>query len=125
MKKIFDGEKTRMKNRYQLKSYLLRDSDVFYIMDDIILEDKRVLPHCHDFYEFFFVLEGELLENCNGKNTLLGEKQFHLLEPDDEHLIRQSPNCSKSVLRNIAIDWSFLKRDSQILDVAWNSWRNI
>jgi AraC family cel operon transcriptional repressor len=44
-------------------------------------------PHCHDFYEWMLVREGEARHPINGVDTSLRPGQLWLIRPDDEHAI--------------------------------------
>ena len=41
--------------------------------------------HCHDFYEFFYVIKGKAIHNINGESLVLSEGDFVLIRPGDRH----------------------------------------
>ena len=45
----------------------------------------EVTPHCHDFYEWLLVRDGDAKHPINGVETWLRPNQLWLIRPDDEH----------------------------------------
>jgi AraC family cel operon transcriptional repressor len=43
-------------------------------------------PHCHDFYELFWVEHGHCRHRLDGQDELLGPGDLQLLDPDDDHV---------------------------------------
>lgn len=74
----------------------------FYISDLLLEPGGSILPHSHDYYEFFVVLQGEFTETCRQGSTKLSRRQGHILRPADEHLLKND-SARPSVLRNIAV----------------------
>ncbi len=98
-----------MEKKLLLKHYLLRPDDVFYMSDTAFASENSLFlttekpPHTHDFYEFFFVMEGEVSELLNGVQQSVAEKELRILLPNDRHHIFTSPDRKKSKIRNVAI----------------------
>jgi AraC family transcriptional regulator, dual regulator of chb operon len=47
----------------------------------------NIRPHCHDFFEWTVVLDGEALHVMNGTKTRLRKGQLLLVRPDDVHSV--------------------------------------
>lgn len=95
-----------MEKKLLLKNYLLRPNDVFYMSDTSFQFDDLPSgkpPHIHDFYEFFFVIEGQVTENLNGTEQAVSEKELRILFPKDCHRVSASTDYKASKIRNIAI----------------------
>src|SRR5262249_50721747 len=44
-------------------------------------------PHTHDFYEFFYLLDGAVVHTVNGRTEKLGSGALVFIRPDDCHAI--------------------------------------
>lgn len=89
-------------DRFCWTDYVSDPTQSFYISDLFLEPGRALLPHCHDYYEFFIVLQGEFTEVCREKITKLSRRQGHILRPTDAHLLKND-SAKPSVLRNIAI----------------------
>lgn len=63
----------------------------------------KAYPHTHDFYELFFVLEGDLLHTLNGKEKLLQAGTACLIYPSDLHYFTVPTPSGTATLLNIAM----------------------
>lgn len=80
----------------------VRSSD-FIRMNDTYLQPNEILDsHDHDFYEFFTVLQGEVVEVCGNSRLTYQSKEGRLVFPSDYHVHRNHSN-RLAVLRNISI----------------------
>lgn len=73
----------------------------FYMADLILGKEEITLPHCHDFYEFQIVLEGNFLECWNEEQLDEQQRCAHFVCPNDVHCLKGLQH--KNVLRNIAV----------------------
>lgn len=95
-----------MEKKLFLENFLLRKSDVFYMQDTTFWSDdlsSRKTSHTHDFYEFFFVIDGQVTECINGTEQAVSEKEIRILFPKDCHCVFASTDYKTSKIRNIAI----------------------
>lgn len=92
-----------MKTQLQFADYVSRPGEDFYMADLALEPGEHILPHCHNYYEFFVVLHGEFEEECAGVRTRLIPAQAHILAPSDFHCLYSASRSSQSVLRNIAV----------------------
>lgn len=89
--------------RYLFRNYA-HDDDHFYMADLILHKGEQIKPHCHNFYEFYVVLQGEFEELYNQKRTVVTKKHAHILEPDGIHCLYGSQKSDENILRNIAVE---------------------
>ena len=54
--------------------------------------NNKTTYHCHDFYEIFFVIQGEITPMVNGKKQDLSAKSLCLLRPGESHML--APSCN-------------------------------
>ena len=59
-----------------------RDFEIFYYKDTDL---KQVSPHSHDYYEFYFFLEGDVTYEIEGKSFRLGSGDYMLIPPGISH----------------------------------------
>ena len=101
-----------VRERYRLANFLLHPEDHFYINDLLLDRGAHITAHRHDYYEFYVVLRGEFYEQMQGRRVRVGQRQAHILAPDDEHNLYASDQLDGNVLRNIAVDqstfWTYL-----------------
>lgn len=76
-----------MKEKYQsefsLRQYMLsRDFEIYYYKD---LGLKKVAPHTHDYYEFYFFLAGNVSMKINGTGYPLKSGDILFIPPDTSH----------------------------------------
>ncbi|RKJ39864.1 AraC family transcriptional regulator [Acutalibacter sp. 1XD8-33] len=88
--------------RFHWTDYVSDAKQSFYTADLLLDPGGAILPHCHDYYEFFIVLQGEFSEICREGSTKLSRRQGHILRPADSHLLRNDSR-KPAVLRNIAV----------------------
>lgn len=81
-----------------------RGDKSYYMADLVLTGDEKTTEHNHDYYEFFFVVQGTFGEKSNGKISTLKRKQMHVLSPDDRHMFYAASEEKTSILRNIAIE---------------------
>lgn len=92
----------RKTDRFYWSDYVSDPRQGFYISDLFLNPGCAISPHCHDYYEFFIVLQGEFTETCGEADTKLSRCQGHILRPADAHLLKND-SAKLSVLRNIAV----------------------
>ena len=92
--------------QFHLTDFLLRKDDRFQIGDHLITltDSTRGDLHYHNYYEFFFVLEGEILEYLNGEKTYVQKGWCGIRTPGDCHFMMSSERCDRNVIRNIAVE---------------------
>ena len=91
-----------MAQRFYWKQYVTDEQITFYIADLVLKPGERIEAHCHDYYEFFVVLNGSFLECCNGQELVMQPGMGQLLGSDDEHML-SNPSEEKNLLYNIAV----------------------
>lgn len=89
-------------DRFTWSDYVSDPQQSFYMSDLFLEPGGAILPHCHDYYEFFIILQGEFTEICRKGSTRLSRRQGHVLAPTDAHLLKND-STKPSVLRNIAV----------------------
>lgn len=52
--------------------------------------DITTVLHCHDFYEFFLIADGQIIHRVNDDEQLLKQGTFVFIRPDDEHCYQGS-----------------------------------
>lgn len=57
----------------------------------ITADDDSNIFHTHDFYEIFYILEGEISHNLNGSVTTLSRGNIVFLNRDDVHAFSREP----------------------------------
>ena len=92
-----------MEKRLKLTDHTLKKEDRFHIADLVLKQGEQIVPHRHDFYEFYVVLKGKFTESFRGAHHMLLPKQAHILGPDDDHCLYGAAKES-SILRNIAVE---------------------
>src|SRR5690606_35841950 len=63
--------------------------------------DITTVLHCHDFYEFFLIADGQIIHCINGEEQPLQQGAFVFVRPDDEHAY-QGTGDSDCQLINLA-----------------------
>lgn len=58
------------------------DFEIFYYKDTDL---KQVSPHSHDYYEFYFFLEGDVAYEIEGRSFRLGAGDYMLIPPGISH----------------------------------------
>lgn len=75
-------------NEYCIRSDGLLNNRTVYT--HIIFKYEDPGTHCHDFIEFFYVLEGECLHLLNGKAGKIASGDACLLTPNDIHAFQKT-----------------------------------
>ncbi|MBE6767865.1 MAG: helix-turn-helix transcriptional regulator [Ruminococcaceae bacterium] len=76
----------------------------FYIADLLWEDGGRIAVHTHDFYEMFFVMQGEFSETANGRVHTVRRRYLHVMSPNDSHGFYAPSGYGKPcVLRNIVV----------------------
>ncbi|MDD5697697.1 MAG: helix-turn-helix domain-containing protein [Victivallaceae bacterium] len=82
--------------------------------------------HAHSYYEFFLVVEGELIHTRNGQSSALDRRTLCFFYPEDEHALRNSAKSDKVHIINctfsgsfLAVSESWLKNDLKVLPEHW------
>lgn len=76
----------------------------FYIADLRWENGGFIAPHTHDFYEIFFVMQGEFSENANGKTVSVRRRGVHIMSPMDSHgLFYPTGRGKVCALRNMVV----------------------
>lgn len=91
-------------------SIKLSISDSFYNFKPLstqLIKFKNTKYHCHDFIEFFFVIDGTATHYLNGKKSLIKRGDAFLLMPDDSHSFEEGD--SSFLHRDIMIKIDFFK----------------
>lgn len=71
--------------------------------------------HKHDFYEIFYILNGNIIHNLNGKKETLSTGDIRLLTPNDSHgFIREKNNHCQH--RDIVISKEQFKKSCDYID---------
>ena len=89
-------------------SFVLEKFKRYYIsMLDQNTHDTSSL-HTHDYYEFLFIVQGDIIHYCNGEESLLKEGTFVLIRPGDVHRIKPKNSAEFGVL-NIIVPVNLLE----------------
>lgn len=80
--------------------------------------------HTHDYYELFFVTEGEVKHFINGEDTIATKGELYLIRPHDVHQLTVigeggeylNLNFSKDVMDSLLKFWSNEKLNREIAD---------
>ncbi len=75
-----------------------RQVDVFWIARYDYEPDWRVLPHSHDFFQLFYVLDGEGTALVRNKSVDVSEGRILLVQPHVEHSISASKGVALKTL---------------------------
>ncbi|MGL4345070.1 MAG: helix-turn-helix domain-containing protein [Cellulosilyticaceae bacterium] len=86
-----------------------KDESQIYMADLVLRENDNTEGHCHDFYEFFVVLEGEFVHYYNDKVYILKKGMGHFMAPDTFHKLAVGEGIAVSRLRNIAIHKTYFE----------------
>lgn len=88
---------------YLLQDYLPEGAEDFYILDCGPIAQEHATLHRHDFYEFYTVIRGEFVDECNGRKTPMQPRATHIARPQDAHRIYCADPASGGLMRNIAV----------------------
>ncbi len=97
-----------MTKQLYFRDYRLREGDTFYISDDSLPPLTLRSVHTHDFWEFFLVTKGPVIQILNGERMELAEKELQILAPWDAHTLGAAPGGSR--ICNIAVDAAGFER---------------
>ncbi|MGL4799732.1 MAG: helix-turn-helix domain-containing protein [Cellulosilyticaceae bacterium] len=86
-----------------------KDESAVYMADLVLTKDDFTEGHCHDFYEFFVVLEGCFLHECDGKKSQLTPGMCKFVRPNDFHRMYAVGELPTHTLRNIAIERTYFE----------------
>ncbi|MBU3113295.1 AraC family transcriptional regulator [Clostridium lacusfryxellense] len=76
--------------------------------------------HCHDFFELFIILKGDVIHNINGLSQRLSEGSMVFIRPDDIHFYEKYSN-SQNQLINLAFPSSTTEALFSYLGDGFNS----
>ena len=88
---------------FLLQDYLPEGAEDFYILDSCPVEAGTTTLHRHDFYEFYVVIRGEFIDECNGKKTTMAPRMAHIARPQDAHRVYSAGATANGLLRNVAV----------------------
>lgn len=80
----------------------------FHIGETVLSNDSITFLHTHDFYEVFFVKEGEVIHHINGRQALLKKGMIWMVNPEDVHNFRKG-KCKKTHFINLAFSEEVLE----------------
>lgn len=87
-----------------------KDDSRMYMADLVLLEGDHTEGHCHDFYEFFVVLEGEFIHYYGDKLERLTKGMCRFVMPDTFHKLHGVEGSGISRLRNIATESMYMEK---------------
>ena len=87
---------------YLLQDYLPEGAEDFYILDCGPIAQEHATLHRHDFYEFYTVIRGEFVDECNDRKTPMQPRATHIARPQDAHRIYCADPASGGLMGNIA-----------------------
>ncbi|MDD5599477.1 MAG: helix-turn-helix domain-containing protein [Victivallaceae bacterium] len=87
----------------------------FSVASNIFYGHENFILHAHTYYEFFLVVEGELIHTLNGQTSALQRRSLCFLYPDDEHGLRNSAKGDKVHIVNCTFSEGFLKDTENFL----------
>lgn len=92
----------------------------FSIASHIFYGNEKFMLHAHTFYEFFMIIEGELIHTVNGQTSVLHRRSLCFLYPDDEHGLQNSVKGDKVHILNCTFSKRFLADTKHFLqyDIA-------
>ncbi|MFA6714006.1 MAG: helix-turn-helix domain-containing protein [Victivallales bacterium] len=100
--------------RTVLNNLFWRGQD-FSVASNIFYGNENFMLHAHTYYEFFMVVEGELIHTLNGQASALSRRSLCFLYPDDEHGLRNSVKGDKVHIINCTFSERFLKDTENFL----------
>lgn len=92
----------------EFKNFAINDRK-YYTADFNLGKKDYNLNHCHDFYEFVVVRQGEFQEIVNGETIVLPISSAHFLRPADCHYFIGADQYNINSLRNIAIEKAYFE----------------
>ena len=78
--------------------------------------------HTHDFYEFFYIIQGAVIHKTSGKSETLTMGDIRLMIPGESHAVSKKEQC---VQRDIIIDKTFFEQVCQFLFLSESTVKNI
>lgn len=97
-----------MKQKLKFEEFIIKNRK-YYIADFKLEKDEKNIPHAHDFYEFFVVMQGEFLEKINSQEYMLEKRSVHFIKPTDIHCMVGENKNKSNILRNIAVEKNFFE----------------
>lgn len=85
-----------------------QDASNIHIADLVLKAREYTTGHYHDFYEFFVVLEGTFIHECDEQKLKLEEGMYQLLKPESFHRL-YALESDTNRLRNIAIEKAYFE----------------
>lgn len=73
----------------------------FHAANYIYNASTPVTPHYHNFYEFFLIRSGSIIQNINGSSTKIDSFSLYFILPGDKHSFKNTQDASAN-LTNIA-----------------------
>lgn len=99
---------------------------------DLLIKDTNVSTqttysnsshdHLHDFYEFFYIIEGSISHNYEGKTEILSVGDLRLLLPGESHSFKK---IEHNVQRDVMVDTSFFEEVCKFLFASPQTFKNI
>ncbi len=76
-------KKNDLQTAFSTRQYMLsKDFEIYYYND---LKPSHVVSHTHDYYEFYFFLEGDVTLHVDGLQYQINPGDFLLIPPDTPH----------------------------------------
>lgn len=88
---------------FLLQDFLPDGITDFHIHDCAWIGIGQATLHRHDFYEFYVVIRGEFIDECNGRKTVMKPRTTHFARPQDGHRVYCTEPGADCLLRNIAV----------------------
>lgn len=87
---------------YKFKSNEIIDKEINLYYAFLTIKNDITENHCHDFYEFFFIVSGNVNHIINGNKRLVYENSITLIKPSDNHYFEKIDGAECKFV-NIAI----------------------
>jgi AraC family transcriptional regulator, dual regulator of chb operon len=87
----------------------------FSIFSSSFYNKAKYMPHTHRYYEFFLVVEGELIQNKNAVVAYLSKRSLCFLNPEDRHELRNSQKSDHVQIINCTFSEEFFHEAVDIL----------
>lgn len=92
----------------------------FSILSNSFYNNIKYMPHTHKYYEFFLVVEGELIQNKNGEVAYLPRRSLCFLNPEDMHELRKSHKSDHVQIINCTFSEKFFHETIDILKMDFS-----